>query len=221
MSRTTTRNHRTTIPNIVQKFIRLLDYYSELLYPRPYADKDFSCLPVYQYDKDNKFALLPYQQRQFRRIIHYLKHHNDYHLAETLAGIVHYHFLASTIYHKVVKNNTKVIIIAMPTSAKRFREEGFNHVDTFALILARLFDVPIAPATYIRKSHRKKQALLPRQERLLNQRGTFQIINQQAFAGMTCIIVDDVFTTGATIDELSQVLIDAGAHQTLAITLAH
>jgi predicted amidophosphoribosyltransferase len=61
--------------------------------------------------------------------------------------------------------------------------------------------------------------LSPRQRRL-NVSGAFRVRKPASIRGRNCLLIDDVFTTGATLNEMARVLSEAGANKVLALTLA-
>ena len=71
----------------------------------------------------------------------------------------------------------------------------------------------------IRRRHTRPQTRLSRQERLANVRGAFHVTNPRAVEGRSVVLVDDVFTTGTTLDECARVLKKCKASQVLAVTV--
>ena len=75
-------------------------------------------------------------------------------------------------------------------------------------ILARKVDTP-------------QQANLTRDKRLENVAGAFVVLDQDFIKDKRVLLVDDIYTTGATLDECAKVLINAGAKEVRSMTLAH
>lgn len=101
------------------------------------------------------------------------------------------------------------LIIALPLSARRLRERGFNQAVEIARPLARALEMPLQRAGVTRVIDTLPQTLLPWKERRRNVRHAFEC--SLAFAGQRVIVVDDVMTTGSTLDEFARVLKDHGA----------
>ncbi|HXR56721.1 MAG TPA: ComF family protein [Casimicrobiaceae bacterium] len=99
-------------------------------------------------------------------------------------------------------------LVAMPLSARRQRERGFNHAHEIARRLSACVDVPLSPAL-TRTRDAPPQAGLALRERMRNVRGAFAA--SAAIAGCAVAIVDDVMTTGATIGAAARALRKAGA----------
>ena len=111
-----------------------------------------------------------------------------------------------------------VAVIPVPLYSLRERERGFNQVLPLAKAVARHQNLPlrsllkrVAPTLF--------QAASDRQKRLKNLEGVFALSSPALLHG-NYLLVDDVLTTGATLDECAKVLLEAGADQVLAVTLA-
>ena len=101
-------------------------------------------------------------------------------------------------------------IVALPLSASRQRERGFNQAGEIAARVARATALPVfAPLVRVRAG--PPQAALPWTARRANVRGAFAARGD--VRGARIALVDDVMTTGSTLAEASRVLIDAGAHR--------
>jgi predicted amidophosphoribosyltransferase len=94
-------------------------------------------------------------------------------------------------------------------SAQRLRERGFNQSLEIARTLAMRLHVPLAAAACQRIRHTPPQAALPLDQRRANIRGAF--VCEAELEGARVVIVDDVMTSGATLNELTRVLLRAGA----------
>lgn len=109
--------------------------------------------------------------------------------------------------------------VPIPLSAQRLRERGYNQ----ALLLARALAAPqIQPALLERVRHTQPQAGQHRAERLRNLRGAFSVPpqRQSAIVGRHLLLVDDVITTGATVQAAAHALLQAGAASVRALALA-
>lgn len=108
-------------------------------------------------------------------------------------------------------------IAAVPLHPVRKRERGFNQSELLARSLAKNSGLEyINPIK--RKHYTKSQTLLHKDERLKNLSGAFCIRKGQNVTGKNVILVDDVFTTGSTLNEVSKVLLQAGASKVAGLT---
>lgn len=101
------------------------------------------------------------------------------------------------------------VILPMPLHRTRLRERGFNQAVELARPLARAWGVPLELARVERVSNGAPQASLPWKARRLNMRGAFGC--RGSLAGMKVLVIDDVMTTGATLDALALLLKRQGA----------
>lgn len=100
-------------------------------------------------------------------------------------------------------------MVAVPLSARRQRERGFNQALEIARVLARRTGIPLDARAIVRTRDTPPQADLPWRERAMNVRDAFECL--RPLAGLRVLVVDDVMTTGASLDELARTLKRAGA----------
>jgi ComF family protein len=106
------------------------------------------------------------------------------------------------------------LIVPMPLHPRRLAERGFNQ----ALEIARHLGRPIAPRGVLRVKHTPPQTELPYEERANNVRGAF--LCKLDLTGARVAVLDDVMTTGATLNELARVLKRAGAARVENLVIA-
>lgn len=99
------------------------------------------------------------------------------------------------------------VITFVPINKKRRRERGFNQSEEIAKHLSKIFNIPLVEVLKKEKDG-KHQASLNQKDRLKNLRNTFKIIPEKAseVRNKRVLIVDDVFTTGATLSECARVI---------------
>lgn len=115
-------------------------------------------------------------------------------------------------------DNWVLVPIPMPTLRKLFR--GYNQAELIAIALGRELSLPVRLDILKRKRSPLRQVrTATRSERIHNQRGSFRA--QENLTGLRIILVDDVTTTGATLDEARRTLLAKRAANVLAVTLAH
>ena len=101
------------------------------------------------------------------------------------------------------------LIVPMPLHPKRLAERGFNQALEIARGLRRHLGTPIEPRGVLRVKDTLPQTMLPYEERAKNVRGAF--LCKLDLSGTSVAVVDDVMTTGATLNELARALKRAGA----------
>jgi len=112
------------------------------------------------------------------------------------------------------------LIIPVPLHVKRLRQRGFNQALLLAQFLCEVHGVPLSYDELLRVKPTKPQVELSGEERKTNVANAFAIRNKGCMAGKRVMLVDDVFTTGATLNECASVLKGDGAVRVVAITLA-
>ena len=101
------------------------------------------------------------------------------------------------------------VVVPMPLHPRRLSERGFNQALEIARPLARAVGLPLEQGRVVRERHTPPQAKLDREARLANPRGAFAC--RRRFDGLRVMVVDDVMTTGASLDALAHCLKMAGA----------
>jgi ComF family protein len=114
----------------------------------------------------------------------------------------------------------KWLLTAVPLFAKRQRQRNFNQAELLAINLAKATGLNYLP-TLLRTGKRRAQSeLKDKQTRHANVQGVFSALPQANIAGQTFILVDDVYTSGATMQECAKVLKAAGAQAVWGLTVA-
>jgi ComF family protein len=111
------------------------------------------------------------------------------------------------------------LITPVPLHQRRQRERGYNQSELLAHALGDACGLPVQAKAVQRMRHTHQQALLGVHERRANVRGAFRA-TPALVRDRRVLLVDDVFTSGATLSECAAALLDAGAQQVLAVTLA-
>lgn len=110
------------------------------------------------------------------------------------------------------------LIVPVPLAQRRFRERGYNQAIELACQVEKRLKVPIRTDLVVRARETREQAALNKQERSKNIRGAFAATG--ALSAVSVAIVDDVVTTGSTVNELAGVLKGAGAQRVEVWALA-
>jgi ComF family protein len=111
------------------------------------------------------------------------------------------------------------IVIAMPMHWRKRWERGFNQSELLAEPVARRYGLRLS--SHLRRTrYTKAQAGLTEAERQENLKDSFIVSHAEQVAGKRVLLVDDVFTTGATLRAAAAALKAAGVHHVSALTLA-
>ncbi|MDR2874408.1 MAG: ComF family protein [Methylobacillus sp.] len=119
------------------------------------------------------------------------------------------HMMAALFVNKLGDAALPDVIVPMPLHATRLKERGFNQAVEIGRLLARRLRVPFEPAHAKRTRHTTPQAGLAFKERHRNVRGVFAF--EPHIAGKNIVLLDDIMTTGASLNALAQAAKKAGA----------
>lgn len=146
-----------------------------------------------------------------RQATHAFKYTGRADLAEPLAGLM----VAFWERHPLPAD----LIVPVPLHPNRQRERGFNQAGLLAQAFAARTGLPLAPQGLARIRETAPQVGLNVQERRDNVRGAF-CAQGEAFVGRRPLLIDDVCTTGATLEACARALHSAGSQAVYALTLA-
>ena len=111
-------------------------------------------------------------------------------------------------------------LVPVPMHPVRKRLRGYNQSERLARVVARDLGLPLQVHWLVRPRPTRPQVGLSGPSRQTNLRGAFAVPNSANVAGKTLLLIDDVTTTGATLNECAGALKDAGAQAVFALTLA-
>lgn len=110
-------------------------------------------------------------------------------------------------------------LIPIPLHPARQRERGFNQASLLGLEIAQLTGIPIVNALR-RKKNTKSQTQLLMKERILNMQDAFKLEDHTPIVNQQVVLIDDVMTSGATINSAAQILLQAGAGAVYGLVIA-
>lgn len=157
-----------------------------------------------------------YRHPLVRRILHEFKYRRIRSLSPTIANL-----LVSYLCYYKIPLSKQMIIMPIPLHPRKERVRGFNQATLIAHELAKHVSLAIDTQTLIRIVYNIPQTTLHAQERRANVENIFSLSNPDRVCGKKIILVDDVKTTGATLEQAARVLKQAGAKEVWAITFAH
>jgi len=169
--------------------------------------------------RDRRFrftcAVARYQSRgAVRELIHRFKYNGKVHVRGVLVD-----WLAETLDDARLQTPLCDRIVPVPLHSTRERERGFNQARILAEGLARRSGIPLADCLK-RTRYTTTQTIFDREERMENLRGAFQMRQSADVSNLHLLLIDDVLTTGSTVDECARVLTGAGAASVRVATVA-
>lgn len=165
-----------------------------------------------------------YRDPLIRQAIWELKYRGNKKVATLLATILHDELLAFLEEYAPLTNFEGPLLIPIPLSKKRERERGFNQCRLLVDEIMRLdgganFTLSLA-LTKIKDTASQTKAE-NRESRMKNLKNCFAVKDPMLVARRNIILIDDVATTGATLEEARRTLRGAGARKVIAFTVAH
>lgn len=113
------------------------------------------------------------------------------------------------------------LIISVPLHRIKMRERGFNQSDILGKSVAQNVHLPYKKNIIVRTRYTETQTKLDIKARQKNVENAFIVKNIGLLKNKSVLIIDDVFTTGSTINEISKVILSAGGKRVYALTSAH
>ena len=177
---------------------------------------------IHRPDREKKFlydiySACSFENKFVKKMIHSLKYEplcRD--LGIPLSELITNHF--SLCEQNFDRSNC--LIIPVPLAKKRLRWRGFNQAEVIAKNLARQWQIPVENDCLTRAKDTYPQAELSQFQRQENIKGAFACTDNISFKNKIIYLVDDVVTTGATMDECARILMKNKALQVTGISIA-
>lgn len=149
-------------------------------------------------------------------LVHHLKYHQQVGVVKTMATLIfqnHSQEFSYEVYDWM---------LPVPLHPRKIRQRGFNQSQLLVKHLARSWKIPSSVDLLRRIRETRPQIEMTQREREKNVRGAFAVPSrkQPDIEGKTCLLVDDVLTTGATASEAARVLKKNGAARVDVLTFA-
>jgi ComF family protein len=149
-----------------------------------------------------------------RQIIHEFKYGRQIHLRHLVAR-----WLNSALNDERLRESHFDVIMPVPLHPARQRERGFNQASLLAELLSAQTSIPVKPLLE-RTRYTTTQTALDRSERMENLHNAFRLRKNADVRGLRVLLVDDVLTTGSTLNECARILKRASAFSVHAATAA-
>lgn len=149
-----------------------------------------------------------------QRLMHQLKYKGQAELGIKLGILLAERLQTSTAYQDAD------LIIPVPLHQKRLRSRGYNQSECIANGMASVMGIPLALKLLVRHKATSTQTRKNRYKRFENMLAVFSINHPEQLKGKHIILVDDVITTGATLEACGQLLLDSGVDKLSIVALA-
>ncbi len=154
------------------------------------------------------------KDKEIQQIIHALKYNKKYQIGIFLGRILGEHF------RRQFQNWNINLIVPIPLHHLKKAERGFNQSYYIAKGIVTKTSLIVCPKAVKRVRFTKSQTTMTLNEREANVEGAFKVLKNEKVIGKNILLVDDVMTTGATINECGKVLLEAGANRIYAASAA-
>lgn len=149
-----------------------------------------------------------------RALVHALKYRQAFTLARYMGGQMAAYLLRTP----ELQNVNYIIPVAL--HRKRYYARGFNQSEMLARAVAKELHLPLDTTSLVRVRDTGSQTKLGREARARNMQGAFKCVAPEKVRGKIILLVDDVCTTGATVESCAAALRKAGARRVVALSYA-
>lgn len=166
-------------------------------------------------------APLPYSDELVKKTIHAFKYQYAKEIAHALSQILCRFLDKNNFPDHIASTKTRMLLTPVPLSDFRERERGFNQASEIARLISPHFDIPLAEKLLRKDAYTRPQAdIHDKETRAANIAGAFAVAHPEEVKGKVILLLDDVYTTGATMRECATVLRGAGAAEVWGLTVA-
>jgi ComF family protein len=149
-----------------------------------------------------------------KEAIHRFKYGGVFPLVSVFADLLY------PAFQRLTRDYPVDLLVPVPLHTRRLRERGFNQALLLAKELSKRTGIPYEERALKKIKDTPVQITLKKRERRKNLTKAFQVKDREAINGKSVMLVDDVYTTGATVNECSRALRTAGAEMVAVITVA-
>ncbi|MFN4147476.1 MAG: ComF family protein [Runella sp.] len=161
------------------------------------------------------YAFLSFSKKgKVQQLLHHLKYRNRPEVGEVLGNIYGQELKAT---HSLLDLD---LLIPVPLHARKKKQRGYNQSEVLAKGLSQSTGIAFSSEILIRAKDTDTQTRKTRIERFENVSGIFEVVNPSLIKGKKIGLVDDVLTTGSTLESAAGVLLQHGAAEIIIITLA-
>jgi len=150
-----------------------------------------------------------------QQLMHNLKYKKQQEIGTFLGDIFSKNVLDLPVFNSID------VIIPVPLHKKRLHERGYNQVTTFCEALEKNLAIPIIDSVLVKSINLKSQIQKSKENRLETNKNVFSIENAHKIEGKHILLVDDIFTTGATIEKCAKEILKIKNTRISIVTMAY
>lgn len=152
---------------------------------------------------------------RYRKLLHHLKYNGKKDVGYILGKEFGLELKKAETYKNID------VIVPVPLHPKRYKKRGYNQAEEIAKGLKESMGIPLSTQNLIRSEYTETQTRKNRAERVENVSKAFRLENPIDFKGKHILIVDDIVTTGATLEECATTVLEAENAKVSIVTLAY
>lgn len=165
------------------------------------------------------YTLLPYYDERVRALIQAVKYYGETSLASRIAPHAAEYLMEVLAEQQNLSGWERPLVAPIPSSTKRLRERGYNQAAVFARAISKEMSGIEYDEALLSREDRPSQVHTPRAFRAKNSAGAFAASPRAA--GRFVVLIDDVVESGSTLTDARRALLEAGARDVIALTIAH
>lgn len=215
-------------------FKRLEEALLNILFPQPREIRKLEKMTMRDYyssmERSEEFsssikAFFNYRDPLVRAAVWAVKYQSNSLIAERFGEILYEEIVGDLEDAVAFKNFSAPFLVPIPSSKIRRRKKGFNQTERLAEAIVRVDKAGFFE--YQRNILVRIKDTIPqtetknKRERRENPKGSFAVVNERRLEGRNVILIDDVVTTGSTLEEAMRTLKRAGAKRVIAYAIAH
>lgn len=167
---------------------------------------------------DGLFFAISYQNKLVRKMIQEFKYEpfiKD--LAKPLTNLIINHISLLKEGNRFKEGD---VLVPIPLSIRKLKNRGYNQTEEIAKELSKELKIPVTTGCLVKIKETLPQMELSKEERQENIKGVFKVKNKEKIQGKKILLVDDVYTTGATMEECAKILKQSGVKEVWGIAIA-
>ncbi len=149
-----------------------------------------------------------------RDIIHKYKYSNKPAMGQNLAELM------DDKFREIIKTKNVAVVIPVPLHKKRYRSRGYNQSEILAKKLSKKYNIKIDCKSLSRVRFTKPQNNLSVKMRENNLKKAFDVVDKECVRYKSVLLIDDIYTTGSTVEACAEVLLAHGVSEVYSLCLA-
>ena len=178
-----------------------------------YGMTDLKIIKIY--DKNFDYLISPFIYKgEIRKLILDYKFNNKKYLYLLFSNI-----LADVLY-EYIKEITIDYIVPVPISFNRYKERGYNQSYLISKRISQTLHIKLLRFSLIKTKNNKRQSELCEKDRVDNVKNVYKVFRKNLLKNKVVLLIDDIYTTGNTLNECSKILKKANVSTIIALTIA-